>query len=98
MNKLLAETDAFTKTTIAQAEVTVAEKKSEAYEIEGRSEAELAKLLQSRRNYEVNMRRLGVLKAMSENPNVVVYGSSQDNLLSQVAAFRVAGMDHLLPK
>jgi hypothetical protein len=46
-------------------------------------------MLQAKRSFEVGMRKLGVMNSIANNPNVSVYGQSQDNLLSQVAAFRM---------
>jgi len=46
-------------------------------------------MLAAKRAYEVNMRKLNVLNSMAYNGNVTIYGNQQDNVLSQMAAYRL---------
>jgi hypothetical protein len=43
--------------------------------MEGKTEADLTKMLSAKRQYEVGMRKLNVLNSMAYNGNVAIYGN-----------------------
>lgn len=67
----------------------VAEKNAEAVKVEGQAEGELNKVLGSRRLYEYLNTKLQVIRAMGTNANLKIFGNSNDNQLSQMAAYRL---------
>ncbi len=67
----------------------VADKNSEAIRIQGTTEGELAKVLASRRQYEFLNKKLDVVKAIGQNPNIKIFGNQSDNVVSQMAAYRL---------
>jgi hypothetical protein len=62
---------------------------AEVLKIEGNTEKELAAVLASRRQYEYLNSKLDALAAMGNNPNLKIFGNSQDNVLSQMAAYNI---------
>lgn len=75
------------KEIIATQENIVAEKNAESIKIEGSAEGELTKVLGLRRLYEFLNAKLEVIKAMGKNPNLKIYGNTDDSALSQMAAY-----------
>ena len=71
----------------------VAEKNAEAVKVEGQAEGELSKVLGSRRLYEYLNTKLKIVKAMGFNPNLKIFGNSNDNVVSQMAAYRLMNND-----
>lgn len=67
----------------------VAEKNAEATKIEGQAEAELTKVLGLRRLYEYLNSKLEVIKSMGKNANLKIFGNQHDNVISQMAAYRL---------
>jgi murein L,D-transpeptidase YafK len=45
----------------------------------------------ARRKYEYLNRKLDVIKAFKENSNLKVFGDNKDDVLSQMAAYRITG-------
>ena len=72
---------------IAHQESIVAEKNAESIKIEGTAEGELAKVLGLRRLFEFLNAKLEVIKAIGKNPNLKIYGNTDDSSLSQMAAY-----------
>ena len=73
-------------TTKAQTEKKVAEFKAEEIKITGEAEAKLAKLLENRRGYLINMQKLETIKKLALNKNFKVFGNTKDNLIAMLAA------------
>jgi hypothetical protein len=73
-------------TTRANTEKDVSINKAEEIATVGRAEGELAKLLQSRRKYQVDQQKLLILKALAQNDDVRVFGNHKDNLIAMLAA------------
>lgn len=46
--------------------------------------------MQARRKYEVLNEKLEVIKAFKDNKNLKVFGDNSDDVLSQIAAFRIS--------
>lgn len=59
-----------------------ADMNAEVTKLEGNVEAELAKVLASRRQYEYLNSKLEILKTLSNNPNLKVFGNQQDTALT----------------
>jgi len=93
--KIKAETDAYIRKKEAETELAVAKNKADSLEYEGRTEAELSKLMSSKRQFDINMRKLGIMQSLANNKNVTLFGNQNDNLLAQLAAFRITGKDLL---
>jgi len=81
----------------AEIELLIAKKVAEALNIEGEAEKTAATLLTAKRELELNMKKLSVLYSLANNPNVSVFGNNNDNLLAQMAAYRITG-EKPLPK
>jgi len=75
------------KRIIAQQENVVAEKNAEAIKIEGQAEGELSKVLGLRRLYEYLNAKLDVVRSIGRNPNLKIFGNTDDSALSQMAAY-----------
>jgi len=54
--------------------------------VTGEAEAELAKLLENRRQYQVSMQKIGILRALANNKDLKVFGNTKDNLIAMLAA------------
>ena len=67
----------------------VAEKKAETIQIIGQGEAQISDVMKSRRHYEYLNEKLEVIKAFKNNQNLKVFGDNNDDVMSQVAAFKV---------
>ncbi len=57
--------------------------------VEGEAEGQLQKVLGSRRKYEYLNMKLGVIEAIGNNPNIKIFGNQSDNVISQMAAYRM---------
>eukprot|EP00347_Sterkiella_histriomuscorum_P018054 403346966 len=75
------------KLILAEQENKVAEKNAEAIKIEGIAEGELQKVLSLRRLYEYLNKKLDVVRQIGQNPNLKIYGNTDDSALSQMAAY-----------
>ncbi len=53
----------------------VADKNSEKIKVEGNAEGELQKVLQSRRQFEYQTKKLDVVEAIGKNPNIKIFGN-----------------------
>ena len=67
----------------------VAEMNAEVTRMEGQTEAELAKVLANRRQYEYMNAKLEAFKAIGENSNLKIFGNQKDDMMSQMAAFNL---------
>ena len=73
----------------AEQQNLVAARNAEAVKIEGQGEADLKGVLGLRRVYQYLNQKLEVLRQMSLNPNLKIFGKSDDSNLSQMAAYSV---------
>lgn len=69
----------------------MAEKNAEAIRVEGQAEGELSKVLGLRRFYEYLNAKLDVIKQIGLNPNLKIFGNTDDSALSQMAAYGIFG-------
>lgn len=66
----------------------VADKNAEVTKIEGTAEAELSKVLASRRLYEFLNKKLNVIKSLALNSQLKIFGKQADgNAMSQLGAY-----------
>jgi hypothetical protein len=72
---------------VAKQENIVAEKNAQAIKITGTAEGELQKVLSLRRLFEFLNAKLEVISALGRNPNLKIYGNTDDSSLSQMAAY-----------
>lgn len=98
--KMQAEGEALAKVTTALAEGDcqkiqaetqniVAQKNAESIKIEGAAEGELKGVLGFRRLYQYLNSKLEVIKQMGSNPNLKIFGKSDDSNLAQMAAYSI---------
>jgi uncharacterized protein affecting Mg2+/Co2+ transport len=76
--------------TIAKKMLEVAEVKSKTLQVIGEGEVQAQDVLAARRKYEYLEQKLEVLRSFRHNQNLKVFGENKDDVLSQVAAFRVS--------
>jgi hypothetical protein len=67
----------------------VSQKNAEAVKIEGQGEADLKGVLGLRRLYQFLNTKLEVIRRMSFNPNLMIFGKSDDSSISQMAAYNM---------
>lgn len=91
VNQIIAESEAYCLKVEADAKAKAAEKIAEEVKIRGRAEAELAKNYASRRKFEVEMSKLGILKDLAGNQDLTLFGDHKDNLLAQLATYKMLG-------
>lgn len=82
---------AYQLTTLASADLDVAQKKAEALTIQAEAEAVAASKLKSKRQYDENMRHLSVVQGLAQNRDVSVSGVNGDNIPAQLLAAQRAG-------
>ena len=57
--------------------------------MQGNAEKEIAPVLENKRKYEYLHAKLDAIESMGENANLKIFGNSEDNMLSQMAAFNM---------
>jgi len=77
------------KQIMGETESFVAQKNAEAVKIQGQGEADLKAVLGLRRLYQFLNNKLDVIGAMASNPNLKIFGKSDDTNLSQLAAYSI---------
>ena len=90
-NKLFSESDAYVIKKEGQAKEKVSKFVAEELKVKGKAEAELAKNLASRRHFDEEMAKLGILQDLSQNDHLSIYGDHKDTLFAQLATFRMLG-------
>uniref|UniRef100_A0A7S3NEY9 Band 7 domain-containing protein n=1 Tax=Euplotes harpa TaxID=151035 RepID=A0A7S3NEY9_9SPIT len=90
-NKLFSESDAYVIKKNAQAQEVASKMVAEEVKIRGQAEAELSKNLASRRHFDEEMAKLGVLQDLANNDHLSIFGDHKDSLLAQLATFRMLG-------
>ena len=74
---------------IANKEQEVAGMKASTIETVGNAEAKIKNVMESRRKFEYLNRKLGVIEGFKNNSNLHIFGDNNDDVLAQLAAFRI---------
>lgn len=74
---------------IAAKMLEVSRVKAQTIETVGSGEASIAKVMAARRKYEHLHAKLEVIKGFKTNRNLKIFGDNQDDVLSQLAAYRI---------
>ena len=74
---------------IAAKMAEIAQLKAETIETIGSGEAAISKVMQSRRMYEHLNQKLNTIEAFQNNKNLKIFGDNNDDVLSQMAAYRI---------
>jgi len=75
---------------IAQKMLDIADIKADTINIIGNGEASISTVMQSRRKFEYLNKKLEVIRAFKDNQNLKVFGDQKDDVLSQMAAYRIS--------
>ena len=68
----------------------VADMKADTINTIGNGEAAISNVMQSRRKYEHLNKKLEVISAFRDNKNLKIFGDQKDDVLSQMAAYRIS--------
>jgi len=68
----------------------IADIKAQTTSIVGEGEAKIATVMQSRRKYEHLNAKLNVIKSFKHNSNLKIFGDNNDDVLAQMAAYRIS--------
>lgn len=74
---------------LAQTMLEVADIKAETINVIGDGESKISNVMQSRRKYEHLNKKLEVIKMFRHNENLKIFGDNQDDVLAQMAAYRI---------
>lgn len=74
---------------IAEMMLEIADVKAETINVIGQGEAQVSTVMQSRRKYEHLNRKLDVIRSFRNNQNLKIFGDNQDDVLAQMAAYRI---------
>lgn len=74
---------------IASKMLEIANLKADTINTVGNGEAQVSTVMASRRKYEYLGKKLDVIRAFKDNKNLKIYGDNQDDILSQMAAYRI---------
>ena len=74
---------------IASKMLEIADLKADTINTVGNGESQVSAVMQSRRKYEYLGKKLDVIKAFKGNKNLKIFGDNQDDILSQMAAYRI---------
>ena len=75
---------------IAAKMLEVADTKADTINTIGNGEAAISNVMQSRRKYEHLNKKLEVISAFKDNRNLKIFGDQKDDVLSQMAAYRIS--------
>ena len=67
----------------------VADLKAETINVIGQGEAQISKVMESRRKYEYLDKKMEVIKGFKANKNIKIFGDSNDEVVAQMAAYRL---------
>jgi len=70
----------------AETERNVAENMAEITKVKGKTEEDRTSLIKERRDHEVELEKIAILKKLAANPDVAVYGNYKDNIVAMLAA------------
>lgn len=82
--------------TKADTDNTSAAKNADSVKIEGEGEAALKGVLGLRRLYQYLNQKLEIITQMSQNPNLKIFGKSEDTNLAQMAAYTMVNHNNVL--
>lgn len=68
----------------------VADMKAETIEVIGSGENASSKVMTSRRKFEYQNAKLEVIKQFKHNKNLKIFGDNSDDVLAQMAAYRIS--------
>ena len=74
---------------IAKKMLEIADLKADTINTVGNGEAQISAVMASRRKYEYLGKKLDVISAFKDNKNLKIFGDNQDDILSQMAAYRI---------
>lgn len=74
---------------IAAKMLDIADQKADTINTVGQGEKDISQVMQSRRKYEHLNKKLEVIRAFKHNKNLRIFGDNNDDVLSQMAAFRI---------
>lgn len=74
---------------LASKMLEIADLKADTINTIGNGEAQVSTVMQSRRKFEYLGKKLDVIKAFKDNKNLKIFGDNQDDILSQMAAYRI---------
>lgn len=75
---------------IAQKMLEIADIKAQTTAIVGEGESKIANVMQSRRKYEHLNAKLDVIRSFKNNQNLKIFGDNNDDVLAQMAAYRIS--------
>lgn len=91
VEEVKADVENYVKKVEAKAELNISENVAQELKIKGRAESELAKNFASKRSFEENMSKLGVIKELAKNDSVTILSNHKKNLLAQLESFDRVG-------
>ena len=68
----------------------IADIKAEIISTIGEGEKSISQVMQSRRKYEHLNKKLDIIEAFKHNRNLKIFGNNNDDVLSQMAAYRIS--------
>ena len=71
----------------------VAGLKAQTIDIVSSGEGQIKKVMDARRKYEHLHSKLKIIEAFKNNSNVKIFGNNSDDVLSQMAAYRITNSD-----
>ena len=74
---------------IAEMMLQIADIKAETIGVIGDGESKVSTVMQSRRKYEHLNKKLDVIRSFKNNQNLKIFGDNQDDVLAQMAAYRI---------
>lgn len=74
---------------IAEKMLEISEIKAQTTEVIGAGEAQIAKVMASKRKYEHLNKKLEVIEGFKDNKNLKIFGDNNDDVMSQMAAYRI---------
>lgn len=74
---------------IAEKMLEVSDTRAETINTKATGEAQITKVMASRRKYEHLSAKLKVIEAFRSNPNLKIFGDNKDDVLSQMAAYNI---------
>jgi len=73
----------------------IADVKAQIIQTVGEGEKSIATVMQSRRKYEHLNKKLDIIKGFKQNDNLKIFGNNNDDVLAQMAAYRISNGQQL---
>ena len=67
----------------------IAQMKADTIDCKAENEAKITSVMEARRKYEHLDAKVDVISSFKDNANLKVFGDNNDNVLSQMAAYRI---------